>query len=139
MTTPRGFLRIGSGGTTRKFDATLFSGDNSTRATYHKEVIKVGKYQHPGTGEHFEVTADMMRGWIVAFDKFAEVGTKVPLVADHWESVEAQRGWVTGIWVEGDSLMASYVVIGEDAIRDAERNDVSIAYGSFTDAAGECV
>lgn len=92
-----------------------------------KEVIRRGTYKHPK--DQWTLTMDDARlhRVVAASNRAIEDGVRIPMPVGHSDlSPGNNRGWVTKFEVEGDSIFAEAELIGEDALRDAARSDVSI-------------
>jgi len=94
---------------------------------FEKVLIRAGDWYHPGTGESIPVDAKRLSHWAESFDKMAKAGVPVPVPVDHTRNPAANRGWVKSMRVEGDSLIGTIEVIGEDAIKMVARVDCSIS------------
>lgn len=104
---------------------------------FRKDIISVGEWVHPNTGEKISVTRERLARFAATFAAMKAAGVRVPVPSDHTESAEKNRGWVEDMWVEGDRLYAELSLIGDDAIREASRNHVSIfLMGKLTDGKG---
>ncbi|HTW96013.1 MAG TPA: hypothetical protein VMD30_14520 [Tepidisphaeraceae bacterium] len=91
-----------------------------------KDIIRVGQYRHPR--RRFTVLVDRRRidQWVRTFRRMTGNGVKVHIPADHSDRAADNRGFVLAMKRSGDRLMALCQFIGEDAARDAARNQVSI-------------
>lgn len=92
---------------------------------YKKEIIKTGTYANTDDTE-FKVSKDKLNHWVIQFQLMKKNGVKVPVPLDHSFDADKNRGWVREMYVEGSSLIAEIEMIGEDACKELERNDVSI-------------
>jgi len=110
--------------TLQTFPATKFElSDGIPR--YRKELIKVGKYIKDSTKQAFEVTGEIMDGWVMTFNRWTANGNKVPLPLSHAakNDPDKNRGWLTNMYREGD------VLVGELELSDeklALTTDVSV-------------
>lgn len=88
--------------------------DGLTR--YKKELIKIGQYIHPDTKQEFRVTKFTLAAWVASFNEFTNGGSKVPIPLGHTRNgqPEANAGWVTGMFVEGDSLFGVMELVDTD-------------------------
>ena len=79
---------------------------NSGLTQFRKQLVKVGKYVQQATKETYNITAARLAHWVSEFDRWTAEGHKVgiPLGHDRANNPEANRGWVTSLFVEGDSL-----------------------------------
>lgn len=95
---------------------------------FKKEVIKVGKFYKDTQDFAFEVTHDTLDHWEKTFDAWTAMGNKVSVPIGHegYGDPEENRGWVTDLYVEGDSLIGVFELVGEDASELAAASDVSI-------------
>lgn len=106
--------------------------------TFRKEVIYTGKFEAPSVGA-FEVTEADLDHWVETSKLMLSNGVKIivpePVGSDEHPDTskpalsERNRGYVTNFHrdpAKPNSLLADFTLIGEDAIRLASRNDVSI-------------
>lgn len=114
-------------------------GFTGAKGAYRKELIRVGDYAHPGDGYEFSITRETLQHWADTFKLMKKNGVKVPMPSTH-EGVgdpDKNRGYITSMSVEGDSLIATCDLIGEDALAAAMKSDVSIASpAEWTDGKG---
>lgn len=103
---------------------------------FKKEII----YSHEGFEKgdtKFSVVSDVLDHWVTETTRYMENGNQVPIPLDHVDSAENNRGWVQKVYREGDSLYADMEFIGEDAILQAGRNQVSLqSPPTYTDGKG---
>jgi hypothetical protein len=105
---------------------------------FRKELLRVGEYTHPGTGQKFSVSREGIGRMAETFRRYTAAGNKAPLPIGHenWEDPERNRGWAIDAFAEGDSLVGIVELVG-DGIKLAGTSDVSIyAEPSFTDSKG---
>ena len=83
---------------------------------YKKELIKVGHYKHPATKQEFEVTLSNLNYWVSTFNRYINAGSKVPIPLGHDrnEMPEGNAGWVTSMYVEGNSLFGIMELINPE-------------------------
>lgn len=93
---------------------------------YSKDLIRVGKWTVPQTGMEFSVTREDLAHWRETFLAMSAAGVKVPVPEGHTDDPAKNRGYVEDMTVDGDTLRASIRLIGDDAIKLASRNEVSI-------------
>jgi len=93
---------------------------------FWKDLIRVGSYRHPR--RRFSVIVDRRRldHWVRTFGRMVANGVKVHIPADHSDRAADNRGFVLAMKRVGNRLMALCQFIGEDAAREAARNQVSI-------------
>lgn len=93
---------------------------------FRKELIKVGKYVKDSTNQAFEVTLDTLHYWAKTFHRWVANGNKVPLVPGHDKinNPEMSQGWVTNVFVEGNSLFGVLELLNPEL---SLVTDVSIA------------
>lgn len=94
--------------------------------TYVKDLIRVGDWVMPSTGDEFSVTAADLDNWVAQFDRMNANGVKVHVPSGHTNEADANRGYVVGMFREGDTLYGRIELIGADAIAMASRTEVSI-------------
>lgn len=108
--------------------------NGQTVATATKEIVQAGQWWKDG--KLLDIPPSRLSHWKNQFDLMLSNGMKVPVPVDHTRDPEANRGWVTGMDVVGDKLVATMELIGEDAIKLAARSDVSIQARDLTDNKG---
>jgi hypothetical protein len=102
-----------------------------------KDVIRVGRYRHPGRGFAIHVDRKRLDHWARNFSRMNANGVRVHIPADHSDAAADNRGYVLRLKRVGDRLMALCQFIGADAARDASRNEVSIGVApTFIDGKG---
>lgn len=109
---------------------------------FRKEVLRVGKFTHPATGEEIEIEAEDLPKLARDTARWTrELGHKVPFLASHEDAGDAEA--VLGYWlpegwsVEGDRLVGEVEVFDPDALGEVlETRDVScqIAVGARASA-----
>jgi hypothetical protein len=95
---------------------------------YRKETIKAGQYIKASDNFSFEVTPETIDHWVQAFESWTAAGNKIPIPLSHADAgdPERNRGWVIGMFRDGDSLISIMDLIGDDGARLALTSDVSI-------------
>ncbi len=95
---------------------------------FRKELIKVGEYVHEPDGYEFAITSDTLQHWAKTFASMKANGVKVPIPATHegMGDPDKNRGYVTDMFVDDNSLVMTCELIGKDALAAAARSDVSI-------------
>lgn len=102
-----------------------------------KEVIRCGNYTHPATGQKIEVTPQRLEKWETNFRKMQSNGVKVYSPVNHSRKTEDNRGYAIDARRVGDRLELLHQLIGDDAIRDAARSEISVRIvPNFKDGAG---
>lgn len=91
-----------------------------------KDVIEVGEYIHPQTGQRFNVTGDRIDRWVKTFDAMRGAGIEIPAPTDHSTSARNNLGFIVAARRVGSRLRLTHQVIGEDAVATAMRNRASI-------------
>jgi len=86
-----------------------------------KTILRVGDYVHPSEGWTFNVTLDRLKELAATFTSMREHGVDCNVVKDHSFTATDHLGFVTDMWVEGDSLVAIHELRGEQAIDLAKR------------------
>ena len=118
---------------------------NGQRVGYFwADGIRAGKYVHPAGKFELHVDGPRLDGWVCNFRKMREAGVDVPVPVDHSTRARDNLGYVVDVKREGDTLKLLHQLIGEEAIRLAARNKVSLGIDpAFTDgqgrAFGDCV
>ena len=121
--------------------ATDFANDRdilkySSMSRYRKELIKVGKYIKASTNQAFDVTLDTLNHWASTFKQWTGNGNRVPIPLGHdrAQEPEANQGWVTDMFVEGNSLYGIMELLNPEL---ALTTDVSICIDNkVTDGKG---
>ena len=93
---------------------------------FRKELIHTGQYVKESDNIEFEVTENTLKHWAATFSQMKKAGLKVPILLQHINNPEANRGYAHDMFVDGDSLIGILDLIGEDGIALAGRTDVSI-------------
>jgi len=93
---------------------------------YWADAISEGEYIHPVKKFRLAVDRKRMDGWVENFNKMRSAGVDVGVNADHSETARNALGYVVDMKREGGTLKVLHQLIGEDAIRMASRNKVSI-------------
>lgn len=104
--------------------------------SFSKEILRVGKFVHPATGQEFEFTHADLKHFETQFSRMADAGVKVYVPADHTRDPEKNRGFSTAMSVQGDRLVAKIDLIGKDAIQLAASTDVSVRICDVKDSSG---
>lgn len=100
--------------------------DGIVTKRFRKPLIRTGSFTKAADGIAFTVTPELLRHWELTFRRMQAAGVKVPVPAGHTDDVEANRGWLVGVDVEGDELVGTIDLVGEDAAALAGRSDVSL-------------
>jgi hypothetical protein len=87
------------------------------RRRFVKDLIRVGEW-YAGDTKH-PVTQERIDGWAAKFGQMAGKGVDVPAPIEHTSDPKERRGTVRSMWVEGDTLMGEFELVGEDALRMA--------------------
>jgi len=103
---------------------------------FRKDLIGVGQWTHPDTGDEINVTTADLDRWVETFAAMKQNGVKVYVPSGHTSDSDANRGWVTEMYRDGDTLIGILEIVGEDAIKEAARNEVSIRVMTFKDGKG---
>jgi hypothetical protein len=104
---------------------------------FWKEMIHAGSYAHPTRGYSLAVDDARMTQWAQTGAKMLAAGLAIPINCDHSDRARDVVGYVKDVKLEGDRLLALCQFIGEDAIRTAARNLVSVGIDpDFTDGQG---
>lgn len=95
---------------------------------FRKQIIKTGEFVNDKAGVSFKVTPRLLEHWADTYHQMSNNGVKVPIPNTHAGKTDPDmnRGYVTDMFVDGDSLVMTCDLIGEDAIKAASRCDVSI-------------
>ena len=105
---------------------------------FWKDVIGVGRFRHPVTGQTFEVDQARIDRWIAKFRRMREAGIEIPTPVDHSDRAEDNRGFVVDARRVGGKLQLLHEVVGEDAAKLALRNRCSVFIDpDYTDEHGK--
>lgn len=107
-------------------------------AYFWADGIRAGRYVHPAG--KFELFVDRQRldTWAQNFRRMKEAGVEVPVPVDHSLSARDNLGYIVDIKRDGDTLKLLHQLIGDDAIKLAARNKVSLAIDpNFVDGQGQ--
>ena len=113
-------------------------------AYFWADGIRAGKYVHPAGKFELNVDSQRLDTWVDNFRRMREAGVDVPVPVDHSSKARDNLGYVVDIKRNGNTLKLLHQLIGEDAIRLASRNKVSLGIDpAFKDgqgrAFGDCI
>lgn len=94
-------------------------------------------YVHPTKGWEMSATRSFIEGLEDNFDAMTANGVKVPIVDDHKETAAGARGYMVGYREKDGWFEPLLQFIGDDAIRMAARNEISLGIKPFTDGEGK--
>lgn len=94
--------------------------------SFVKDLIRVGTWRDPRTGDEFSVTKDDLERWTREFSRMRENGVKVHVPSGHTDDPDKNRGWCEGMFHDGTTLFGNIDLVGEDAIAMASTAEVSI-------------
>jgi hypothetical protein len=103
--------------------------DGVKRARFKKEIVRVGSYVHPTTGDAFDITPAMLKNFVKQFHQMQVNGVTVPFQRGHDiedDTAKDALGTVYDMDENGKSCFGYIEVIGAGAIEETLRNDVSI-------------
>ncbi len=106
---------------------------------FAKQVIRTGHYIKASDGLEFTVTQSNLVHWALAHQALKKAGVNVPVTFTHDFSGDPRKaaGRVDEMWIDGDALMFSCTLVGNDAIRATQVSDVSLySPPEFTDGHG---
>lgn len=99
--------------------------DGMARATYHKDILRVGTFQNYDW--EVEYTRNDLDRFVDRFDQMRSNGLDIEVTVDHSWSARDVIGYVNRMWVEDEKLWAEFEIIGQDNIDLVERvRNVSI-------------
>lgn len=119
--------------------ADLSEGD-VPRKKMLKDVMRVGNFVKESENLKFSVDLPLLHHWATSFQSRKAAGLKTPITRMHDYSgdPESGYGWVDDMYVSGDRLWAVMDLRGADAIKAAERSDVSVySPSAHTDGDGK--
>jgi len=95
---------------------------------YLKELIHVGKFRRPDTGDVYDIKEKQLESWAETFARMRGNGLKIPIPLTHKEAdnPDHNRGWVREMFVDTNRLMGILELNDEDPDRLAANSDVSI-------------
>lgn len=93
---------------------------------YVKDLIRAGDWYKASTGQQFSLTEKDLDTYVSTFTRMSKSGVKVYVPAGHTNDPEKNRGYVTAMWREGQTLFARIQLIGDDAVSMASRSEVSV-------------
>lgn len=106
-------------------------------AYFWADGIRTGTYVHPSRTFELRVDGARIDGWVRNFRRMRDNGIDVPVPVDHSASARDNLGYVLDVRREEDTLRLLHQLIGEDAIRLASRNKVSLGIDpAFKDGVG---
>lgn len=100
--------------------AAASEGGAPPRQRFVKDMISVGLYTHPVYEWTLDVTTDRMDRWVAAFGRMREAGVDVEVVVDHSLAADDVRGYLVGMYRDGDTLFGIHEMVGEEAIALAQ-------------------
>lgn len=92
---------------------------------FEKEVLEVGEYEHPTTGEAFAIDAPMIDHLVDKFNQMRAQGIEIHCPVDHSDKAEDNRGFVMKLRRDGGKLSFTSQVFGDDGALTAVRNRCS--------------
>ncbi len=107
---------------------------------FEKELLRVGRWTHPARKFVLEVTRERLARWAESFKRMVKKGIRIPVPYGHSYDPRDNAGFVTGMRVEGDSLVGVLEIPRpEDAARMGSLvTDVSVSVNpAFSDGEGE--
>lgn len=123
--------------------------DDVAHQRFRKTIVRVGSFVKSGVT--FSITREHLEHWAKTFDLMQEQDLKVPIPLLHnpdaipemdlvkmLSNPDISRGWVESMFVEGDELVMTADLFGEDAAELALKSRVSIKAPSvWTDGTGK--
>ena len=82
---------------------------------YEKDLIYVGKFIHPSTGQKFSIDKPRIDQWISAFEKMKANGVSVPFADGHRHKARDVYGKMIGMRRDGDRAVGIFSIEDEDA------------------------
>ena len=73
-----------------------------------KDVLAVGKYQHPLAGWKLDVTPDKIKKYCAAFSEMKGAGVKVPIYADHKPGAANTLGYIKDMFQGGPDAIKNH-------------------------------
>lgn len=101
------------------------------------DAIRTGVYHNHAKRFTLAVDRPRMDNWVKTFALMKQQGVDVTVNADHSDKAANALGYVVDMRREGDTLKVLHALIGDDAIRMAARNKVSLGVDpDFVDGTG---
>lgn len=112
-------------------DATPISGERTDAAgtkvrSFTKAILRAGAKVRNTKGEQVVISSELLDAISASYAAMTKAGIKVPIQAGHNTDADKTRGFVTGLFRNGDALYMSCDLIGADGIALASRSDVSV-------------
>lgn len=106
-------------------------------AYFWADGIRAGRYVHPAGKFELHVDGARLDTWVRNFGRMKKAGVDVPVPVDHSPRARDNLGYVVDVRRDGDTLRLLHQFIGDDAIRLAARNKVSLGIDpEFRDGRG---
>lgn len=112
-----------------KVGGSVFTDENGQpHRRYVKDLVRVGEFFKASTGQAISVGQNDLETLEKSTKRYIANGNKVTLPAGHDTSgnPDKNRGYVTDVYLDGDTLYGVIEAIGEDAIAATSRSHVSI-------------
>lgn len=93
---------------------------------FWRELIRTGDFVHPANDRPIPVNADTLKNWQTQFSRMTSNGVKVYVPTNHKKSVETNRGYVKEMRIRDGRLEGLLQLIGDDAVKDCARSEISI-------------
>jgi hypothetical protein len=104
---------------------------------FWREMIRVGDFVHPGQNDRpISVTAGTLKHWQDQFSRMKQNGVRVYVPVDHKKGTPHNRGYVEEVRVRDGKLEGLLQLIGDDAVRDCARSEISIKVDKVKDGKG---
>ncbi len=122
-------------------DPSLPAEVNGQPAAYFwADAIRTGRYVHPLGRFELNVNRQRLDTWERNYRRMREAGIGVPVPVDHSSRARDNLGYVVDVKRDGDRLLLLHQLIGDDAIKLAARNKVSLGIDpAFKTSAGETI
>lgn len=108
--------------------AAVSAADGIPRQNFVKDLLRVGKFFKRGTADGYQFDRTTLDHWADSVKRFIAAGNSIPVPNGHdtTGNADRNRGYLLDAWVENDTLMGKFEMIGTDGIAAANRSHVSI-------------
>lgn len=108
------------------YQGNAFTVAGRVRRIFEKDVLRVGRWKHPITGQDVEISQDRINRIAADTGKLLETMDRkaIPFQDGHNFDAKKTLGWWTGFRVEGDRLYGQVEVTDEEAARKIEAGSI---------------
>lgn len=93
---------------------------------FRKDILRVGRWKHPVTGQDVEITQARIEALAVATEKYRDTMDRkaIPFPDGHTFDAKKNLGYWTSFSVEGDRLVGTVEVTDDEAARKIEQGSI---------------